>query len=81
MVHIYTKGIEKTHNSEAGQEHYELEGVTVEFEVQRPGIEDGSHQVPFGCIVTYMKIITGGVRSFHTFSPKPKTVGFELRIG
>lgn len=29
MVHVYTKSIEKTHNSKAGQEHYELEGITV----------------------------------------------------
>lgn len=62
MIQIYTKGIEKTHNSKTGQEHYELEGITVEFEVQRPGVKDGSHQVPFGCIVTCTKIITGRIR-------------------
>ena len=83
MVHIYTKGIEKTHDSKEGQGYYELEGIIVQFEVQRPGVEDGSHQVPFGCIVTYMKIITSGVRSFNTFSPKTKKekmVCIELRI-
>lgn len=84
MVLIYTKGIEKTHDSKEGQGHYELEGVIVQFEVQRPGVEDGSHQVPFGCIVTYTKIITSGERSFNTFFPKikmKKMVCTELRIG
>ena len=82
MVHIYIKGIGETHDSKEGQEHYELEGIIVQFEVQMPGVEDGSHQVPFSCIVSYMKIITSGVRSFNTVSPKTKKmVCMELRIG
>lgn len=52
MVHIDTQGIEKSHNTNTGQEHHELEGFIVQFEVQRSRIEDGSHQVPFCCIIT-----------------------------
>ena len=43
MVHIDTQGIEKSHNTNAGQEHHEFEGIIIQFEVQRSRIEDGSH--------------------------------------
>lgn len=41
MVYVYIKSIEKIYNFKVGQEYYEFEGIIVQFEVQRFGVEDG----------------------------------------
>lgn len=52
----HTHGVDEPKHANDGEAYNELEGISVEFEVHRLGVEDGSHQVTFSCIEPCVKI-------------------------
>lgn len=61
MAHTYfvvcehTNGVYQSQHTNSGEAYNELEGISVELEVQRSGVEDGSHQVTFSSVEPCVK--------------------------
>ena len=49
---VHDQRVDHPQGGHEGQEEDELDGVLVELEVQRLGVQDGTHQLSFGCAKT-----------------------------
>lgn len=61
VVCEYTNGVYQSQHANGREAYNELEGISVELEVQRFGVEDGSHQVTFSSVEPCVKIWPSGL--------------------